>query len=41
MPLYRDFSDDQATILLWKYSEDEELNPEYLMEIENFEKQSV
>lgn len=38
MPLYRDFSDDQATILLWKYDEDEELNPDHLMEKENFEK---
>ena len=38
MPLYRDYSDDQATILLWKYSEDEELNPELLVEKENFEK---
>lgn len=38
MPLYRDFSDDNATILLWKYSEDEDLNSENLLEKENFEK---
>ncbi|MEC5158775.1 4'-phosphopantetheinyl transferase family protein [Chryseobacterium sp. MP_3.2] len=38
MPLYRDFSDDQATILLWKYDEKEDLNPENLIEAENFEK---
>lgn len=38
MPLYRNFSDDQATILLWKYDENEELNPDFLMEKENFEK---
>jgi 4'-phosphopantetheinyl transferase len=38
MPLYRDFSDDNANILLWKYDEDEELNPEILLEKENFEK---
>lgn len=38
MPLYRDFSDDKATILLWKYDEAEELNPELLIEKENLEK---
>ena len=38
MPLYRDFSDNQATILLWKYDEAEELNPELLIEKENLEK---
>ncbi len=38
MPLYRDFSDDQATILLWKYDEAEDLNPELLIEKENLEK---
>ena len=38
MPLYRDFSDNQATILLWKYDEAEELNPEFLIEKENLEK---
>lgn len=38
MPLYRDFSDHQATILLWKYDEDEELDAAYLLEEENYEK---
>ena len=38
MPLFRDFSDDHATILLWKYSEEEDLNPDFLLEKENFEK---
>ena len=38
MPLYRDLSDDHATILLWKYSEEDDLNPELLLEKENFEK---
>lgn len=38
MPLYRDFSDDKATILLWKYEEEEDMNPENLLEKENFEK---
>ena len=38
MPLYRDFSDDNATILLWKYDEQEDLNPELLLEKENLEK---
>lgn len=38
MPLYLDFSDDKATILLWKYDEEEDLNPDLLMEKENFEK---
>lgn len=38
MPLYRDFSDDNATILLWKYDELEDLNPELLLEKENLEK---
>ena len=38
MPLHRDFSDDNATILLWKYDEEEELNPEILLEKENFER---
>lgn len=35
MPLYRDFSDDQATILLWKYDENEMLNSQDLLEKEN------
>ena len=38
MPLYRDFSDDNATILLWKYDEQEDLNPELLLEKENLDK---
>lgn len=38
MPLYRDFSDDKATILLWKYDEAEELNIELLIEKENLGK---
>lgn len=38
MPLYRDFSDHQATILLWKYDEDEELDAAFLLEEENYEK---
>lgn len=38
MPLYRDFSDDNATILLWKYDENEELDAELLLEKENYEK---
>lgn len=35
MPLYRDFSDDKAIILIWKYDESEELDPEKLLEPEN------
>lgn len=38
MPLYRDFSDDQATIHLWKYEDEDHLNPEKLLEKEDFEK---
>lgn len=38
MPLYRDFSDNNATILLWKFDEKEELNPTILLEKANFEK---
>ncbi|WP_226064335.1 4'-phosphopantetheinyl transferase family protein [Kaistella polysaccharea] len=38
MPLYRDFSDDKATILLWKFDETENLDPNILLEKENFEK---
>lgn len=38
MPLYRDFSDSHATILLWKYDEDEELDAAFLLEEENYEK---
>lgn len=38
MPLYRDFSDDTATILVWKYDETEDLNIDELLESENAEK---
>lgn len=38
MPLYRDYSDDKATILVWKHDEKEELNQETLVEEENYEK---
>ncbi|MET3536253.1 4'-phosphopantetheinyl transferase family protein [Chryseobacterium limigenitum] len=38
MPLYRDFSDDTATILVWKYDETEDLNIDELLEYENIEK---
>ena len=38
MPLYRDFSDHTATILLWKYDEKEDLDPKVLLEEENYEK---
>ncbi len=38
MPLYRDFSDDNATILIWKYDETEELDIHHLLEPENAEK---
>jgi len=35
MPLYKDFSDDVAQILIWKYDENEELDSEALLEPEN------
>ncbi|WP_100075009.1 4'-phosphopantetheinyl transferase family protein [Chryseobacterium camelliae] len=38
MPLYRDFSDDNATILVWKYDDAENLDPDELLEPENAEK---
>jgi 4'-phosphopantetheinyl transferase EntD len=38
MPLYRDFSDDNATILVWKYDETEDLDIHQLLEPENAEK---
>lgn len=38
MPLYRDFSDSQATILLWKYDEEEELDAQFLLEKENYDR---
>jgi len=36
MPLYQDFSNIKARILLWKYEEEEILNAEELLEPENF-----
>ena len=38
MPLYRDYSDDRATILIWKYDEQDLLSAEDLLEPENAEK---
>lgn len=38
MPLYRNFSDAHAQILLWKFDESESLEPEVLLESENYEK---
>ena len=38
MPLYRDFSDDKAKILVWKYDESDDLKMENLLEVENLEK---
>ncbi|KQT21466.1 4'-phosphopantetheinyl transferase [Chryseobacterium sp. Leaf404] len=38
MPLYRDFSDDKATILVWKYDGNDDLNIDELLEPENAEK---
>jgi len=38
MPLYQDFSNIKAKILLWKYEEGEILNPEELLEPENFDR---
>lgn len=35
MPLYKDLSDDVATILIWEFDKDEELDPEILLEPEN------
>ena len=35
MPLYKDFSDEIATVLVWEYDENEELNPDELLESEN------
>jgi hypothetical protein len=35
MPLYKDFSDDVATVLVWEYDENEVLNPDELLEPEN------
>ncbi|SFI07579.1 4'-phosphopantetheinyl transferase family protein [Halpernia frigidisoli] len=38
MPFYKDFSDEKATILIWKFSDDEILNANELVEVENLEK---
>lgn len=38
MPLFKDFSDSKATILLWKFDENESLDIEELLEPENFDK---
>ncbi len=38
MPLYQDFSNIKAQILLWKYDEGEELDAEALLEPENFDR---
>ena len=38
MPLYQDFSDENAQIWVWKYDDDEALAPEELLEPENFAK---
>ncbi|MPS73621.1 MAG: 4'-phosphopantetheinyl transferase superfamily protein [Chryseobacterium sp.] len=35
MPLYKDFSDDVATVLVWEYDENEMLDPVELLEPEN------
>lgn len=35
MPLYKDFSDEIATVLVWEYDENEGLNPDELLESEN------
>ncbi len=35
MPLYKDFSDDIAKILIWEFDKDEELDPSILLEPEN------
>ena len=38
MPLYQNFSDNKAVVWVWKYDESEELNPQELLEPENYEK---
>lgn len=38
MPLYRDFSDKRAAILVWKYDEEDELDAAELLEHENRER---
>ena len=38
MPIYRDYSDIKAKILLWKYDEKENFDPHQLLESENFDR---
>ena len=38
MPLYKDFSDKKATIIVWKYDESENFDVNELLEPENFDK---
>lgn len=38
MPFYQDFTDEHATILFWKYDEEDRFNHEELIETENFAK---
>ncbi len=38
MPLYQDFSNIKAKILLWKFEEGESFDPEKLLEQENFDR---
>ena len=41
MPFYHDYSDENAVILYWKYSDDDEFNAEELIEPENLEKAKI
>ena len=41
MPFYHDYSDENAVILYWKYSDDDEFNAEELIEPENLEKPKI
>lgn len=38
MPVYRNFSDENATVLVWKYEETEHFDLKELLEEENYEK---
>ncbi len=38
MPLYKDFSEGDSKILIWRYEETDVLNPDELLEAENLEK---
>ncbi|WP_300672711.1 4'-phosphopantetheinyl transferase family protein [Soonwooa sp.] len=38
MPLYKNFSNDKAQLLIWKYDEDEVLDINFLLEKENYDK---